>query len=131
MEIFWKSMALVLVAVLLGIQLAKQNKDMEILLTMAACLLIFWTAIRMLEPVIDFLKRIGTDNDIRIDLLEVILKCFSVGIGTEFAGTICMDAGNTALNKSIHFLGITTILYIALPVFSGVIELMQRIIGGI
>jgi hypothetical protein len=44
---------------------------------------------------------------------------------------ICSDAGNASLGKSVQLLGSSVVLYLALPVFRALIELVQGILEGV
>ena len=42
---------------------------------------------------------------------------------------ICTDAGNASLTKAIQLLGGAVILYLSVPMFSALMDLIQKIVG--
>jgi stage III sporulation protein AD len=63
------------------------------------------------------------------DLLAVILKTVGIGLIGELAGLICSDAGNAALEKSIQILTTAVILWLSIPLFESLLDLVQAILG--
>ena len=119
MSLFWKAAAAVLLAVVLGLSLGKQ-KDIGVLLTMAVCCMVAMIAISYLEPVLDFLRELET--------LGILLKAVGIGLVSEIAGLVCTDAGNGSLGKTLQMLGSAVILYLSLPIFTAMLELIREIL---
>ena len=123
MSLFWKAAAAVLLAVVLGLSLGKQ-KDIGVLLTMAVCCMVAMIAISYLEPVLDFLRELETLGD----MLGILLKAVGIGLVSEIAGLVCTDAGNGSLGKMLQMLGSAVILYLSLPIFTAMLELIREIL---
>ena len=120
---WWK----VLLAVVLGLSLGKQ-KDIGVLLTMAVCCMVAMIAISYLEPVLDFLRELETLGDLQGDMLGILLKAVGIGLVSEIAGLVCTDAGNGSLGKTLQMLGSAVILYLSLPIFTAMLELIREIL---
>lgn len=129
MALFWKATAGVLLAVVLGLTLGKQEKDLSILLTMAVCCMAAMIAISYLEPVLDFLRELEALGDLQGDMLGILLKAVGIGLVAEIAGMVCNDAGNSSLGKTIQMLGSAVILYLSIPIFSALLTLIREILG--
>ena len=86
-------------------------------------------AFSYLEPVLDFLRELEAIGDLQADMLGILLKAVGIGIVAEIAGMICCDAGNASLGKTVQLLGSAVILYLSIPVFSALLELIQTILG--
>lgn len=119
--------AAVLLAVVLGLSLGKQ-KDIGVLLTMAVCCMVAMIAISYLEPVLDFLRELETLGDLQGDMLGILLKAVGIGLVSEIAGLVCTDAGNGSLGKTLQMLGSAVILYLSLPIFTAMLELIREIL---
>ena len=61
--------------------------------------------------------------------LSVLLKAVGIGLIAEIAALICADAGNAALGKTIHIMAVGAILWTALPLLSGLVDLIHQILG--
>lgn len=128
MDIFWKTTAAVLIAAILGLVIGKEQKDMGVLLTIAACAMAIGSAVTYLEPVLDFFWELEALAGLQGNALEILLKALGIGITSEIAGMVCKDAGNASLEKTIHILGGALILYLSLPIFRSVLQLIQEIL---
>ena len=58
MDLFLKAVAAALITAVIGLVLARQGKDMFLLLTLAACAMIGAVAFTYLKSVISFLQRL-------------------------------------------------------------------------
>lgn len=128
---FWKAAAGVLLAVVLGLALGKQEKDISVLLTMAVCCMVSMIAIAYLEPVLDFLRQLEVLGDLQGDMLGILLKALGIGLVAEIAGMVCNDAGNASLGKTIQMLGGAVILWLSIPIFKALLELIEQILGEV
>lgn len=130
MAVLWKGIGVALVTMLLGLALGKQ-RDFAPLLTAAACTMLAAGAIHYLEPVVDFLRQLEQLGQLRSDMLGILLKAVGIGLVVQVSGMVCTDAGNGSLAKQLELLGSAAILYLSLPVFSGLLGLIQEILGGL
>lgn len=131
MDLFLKAVAAALITAVIGLVLAKQGKDMLILLTLAACAMIATIAFTYLKSVISFLRRLTEISKLDTELLAVLLKTVGIGLIGELAGLICADAGNAALEKSIQILTTAVILWLSIPLFESLLDLVQAILGAL
>lgn len=131
MEVFWKAVGCSFVSVLLSLTVEKQGKDFSILITLASASVLAVTAARFIEPVVDFLTSLEKLGKMSTTLLTVLIKIMGIGITGEISASVCMDAGNTAVAKGLHFLTNAAIFSLSIPVYSSLVELIQNILGGI
>ena len=129
MEPFWKAAALALIAGVLSLTLKNQDEEYGLLLSIAACLMVTAITVTYLKPVYAFLKELETLGDLRGDMLAILIKALGVGLASEIASMICTDAGNASLTKAIQLLGGAVILYLSVPMFSALMDLIQKIVG--
>lgn len=129
MALFWKAAAAVLITSVLVLTLGKQQKDVSVVLSMAVCCMVIVAAVSYLEPVLDFLWEIESLASFQSDILSVLIKALGIGLVADVAGMVCNDAGNSSLGKTIQLLGNMVILYLSLPVFRAVLQLIQQILG--
>ena len=131
MAIFWKAAAAALITVILGLALGKQEKDIGVILCIAVCCMITVSALVYLEPVLEFLRELEGLGNLQGDFLGILLKVFGIGLVAEIASTVCADAGNSSLGKTLYSLGSAVILYLSLPVFREMLNLLRRILEEI
>ena len=131
MALFWKVAAGALVTVVLTLALGKQEKDFGILLTITVCCMAVTIAVFYLEPVLDFLRELEALGDLEGDMLGILLKALGIGLVAELAGMVCSDAGNASLGKTLQMLGSAVILWLSIPIFTSMLDLIQQILGEV
>ena len=131
MELFFQAAAAALLAVILGLALEKQGKDMALLLTVAVCCMLMTAAVSYLRPVLTFLDQLQTIGKLNGSMVATLFKILGIGILTEVSAMVCGDAGNASLGKALQLLGAAVILWLSIPVFTALIELIQQILGAL
>lgn len=129
MEGFLQAAGAALVTVILCGMLSKQGKETGLLLSMGVCCMLCLVALSYLRPVMDFLEQLETLGGLDGNMVAILLKAAGIGFLSEIAGLICSDAGNKSLGKAVQILGSGTILWLSIPLFQGLLELIQRIMG--
>ena len=126
MEVYWKALGGILIALILGLAL---GKDMSVLLSLAVCAMGTAVAVSYMEPVIQLLKQLQNLSAIKSDTMEVLFKILGIALLSEITGMICVDAGNSAAQKMLKILSYAGILWVSIPVLEAVILLLQQILG--
>ncbi len=129
MDIFMKAVAGVLIAVVFGLVLAKKDRDMALLLSAAVCCMVAGIAVSFLVPVVDFLQKLQALGQLDTQMFEILLKSVGIGLLAEIAGLICADAGNAALGKGLQILSAAVILWMALPLLQGLLDVLETVLG--
>lgn len=123
--------ALVLLAVIVSIFLAKQNGDIVLAVSIGASIVVLGIAVRYFEPVIDYLEQLQSMAKVDEALMEVLLKSVGIGMITEIVCLICVDAGRAALAKSLQLLSAAVMLWMSIPLLKSLLELLSTIMEGI
>ena len=129
MTLFWKTLGLAMMALVLALVVGKREKDFGLLLTLAACCALAAAAAEYLGPVVDFFRELEDTAGLSPELLGQLLKALGIGLVVELAGAVCADAGNGALAKQLQILGNAAIAYLSLPILSGLLILIREILG--
>ena len=58
----------------------------------------------------------------------VIVKCLGIAYLTEFTAALCEDAGEKSIAGKVELAGKLAVFFIALPVFSSLIEMLNHLI---
>ena len=131
MTLFWQATAGAIIAVVLGLCLDKQGKDLSLLLTVAVCTMLLAGAVSCLRPVMDFLAQLQSLIRLEDAILGTLLKIVGIGILSEITVMICMDAGRASLGKSLQILSTCVVLVLSIPVFQLLIDLLSSVLEGI
>ena len=129
MAYFWKTLALILIGIILWLVLEKQEKDTATLLSLAVCCGVMAAAAIYLQPVLDFLRRLEALGELERETLGTLLKVVGIGVASEMTAMICTDAGNSSMAGMVRFLSCTATLYVSLPIMETLMNLLQDILG--
>lgn len=124
MDTFLKSAAVVLVAAIFYIVVAKRDKDFALLLTLCACCMVAVAAFGFLKPVVQFISKLQATAELDGELVGILLKTVGIGFLAEMCGMICTDAGNSSLAKVLQYISIAVILWLSLPLFDNLLTLV-------
>lgn len=131
MEIFIKTTGGILIAIMLFLVLSKQGKEFSLLLTVVVCCMVSAVAVGYLEPVVNFFEELRTVGQLDSSLLQIILRVVGIGILSEITGLICTDAGNASLGKALQILACAIILWMSVPLFTSLLDLVEEILVSV
>ena len=129
MALYLKCAGAALVGVVLVLTLGR--KEMGLVLSVTICAMIALVAMEYLEPVLDLLVRLEELGQLDGAMITILLKCVGIGLVTETAGMVCADSGNGSLAKALQLLGTVVTLWLAVPLFDGLLTLIQEILEGL
>ena len=131
MDLFFQASAAVLVASVLGLTLAPKGKEFTVVLTIAVCCMVVLVCMTFLEPVLDLLCQLEALGQLNGQMVTILFKIVGIGLVGEIAAMVCADAGNASLGKGLQMLGCTVILWLSIPVFQALLDLIQEILGDL
>lgn len=131
MSEFWKAAAAVLITVILCLAIGKQERDVSALLTMVVSCMTAMIAISYLIPVLDFLRQLEITGNLQEGMLDILLKAIGITLIAELAGKVCADAGYGSLGKGLQMLGNAAVLYLSIPIYKALLNLIQDILGAL
>lgn len=131
MDIFLKAIAAIFITIVVCAILAKQGKDVSVILVIGVCCMIGISAMHYLQPVIQFFHRLNTIGDVSNEMISIILKAVGIALLGEISQHICNDSGNASLGKVLQILATAVILWMSIPLFTGLIELVEQILESV
>ena len=131
MEVYLQASALVLIAVILGMVLDAKQKVYATLLSLGVCTLVCVAALGFLSPLVQMLQRLRDLAGISDRMFSIVLKVSGVGLVSELAGLICSDGGNSSMGKAVKLMSNAVILWLSLPLFEQLLDLLQEVLGGL
>ena len=129
MTLFLQISGAVLLTVILVLTLKSNSKEIGTILAITVCCITALAALSYLRPVLEFLKKLEQVGSLDSTMVEILLKATGIGIVTEIANLVCKDAGNESMGKTMQILGTAVILYLSMPLFYTLIDLLQKILG--
>lgn len=131
MDKFYIAVAGILLTAVLTVALHRHNGEIAALLGLCGSCLVVIVAVGFFSPVAAFLKRLQQLGSLEQPMLGIVLKVTAVSFTAELASTVCTDSGNSALAKSLQILSTAVILYLSLPMFQALLDLVERILGAV
>lgn len=128
MTYFYQGTAAVLVAVVLCLVLEKQGKDFTVVISLCVCAMVMLLSAAYLEPVLDFLRQLEELAQLNDSVLRILFKSAGIGILAEIAGMVCKDSGNASMGKVLQILSTAVILWLAIPIFNEMLDLIRNIL---
>ena len=129
MELFWKSLGVILTAALLELALKKQEKDLAVLLTVGVIAMAAAAALQLLKPVQALLEELRALGNLKQESLTLLFKAAGLGLSAELGSLVCADAGNEALAKLIRFLGSAAIVCLSVPMVTALMDCIVEMVG--
>ena len=82
-------------------------------------------------PMETYLKELEVLGNLSGEMIKILLKTALIGCLTEMTALLCADSGNASLGQALRLVGSAVILWLSLPVFRALLDLVQRILEGI
>ena len=130
MELFVKTCGAILLTLILILFLGG-NRDLSMVLGLAVCCIASVSALSYLQPVISFISQLESMGGLDHDLIRILLKVTGIGLICEIAALVCADSGCASLGKTVKLMGTAVILWLSLPLYSMLADLLQKILGSL
>ena len=131
MDVLLKAAGAVLVTSVVELALGKDGKEFRSLLTLGCCAMVLLLGVTFLQPVIAFLRELESMGNLDSDLVWILMKVTGICLVSQIAGLVCTEAGDCSLAKALEVLAAVVILWMSIPVFQGLLNLIEGILGGI
>ncbi len=128
MEEIIKIVGIGLVALVIVIILKQYRPEYTIYVSIIAGVLILTLTMSKISGIINLLKSISDKTYINKQFLGILLKITGIAIITEFAVSICTDAGEKAIASKIEIGSKVIIIAMSIPIISSLLELIVEIL---
>ncbi len=117
-----------LIALVIAIILKQYRPEYVIYISIIAGILILFLTLEKFSGIINLLKSISDKTYINKQFLEILLKITGIAIITEFAVSICLDAGEKAIASKIEIGSKVIIVTMSIPIISSLLEVIIEIL---
>ena len=117
-----------LIALVIVVILKQYRPEYTIYVSIIAGVLILFLAMEKLYGIINLLQSISDKTYINKQFLGILLKITGIAIITEFAVSICADAGEKAIASKIEIGSKVIIIAMSIPIVSSLLELIIEIL---
>ena len=130
MERFYQVLAIALVTVTAILILRKRTGEFALVLTLLCISILCYFAVTMLRPVLDLIEQLEDLSGVNTAVLTPVLKTAMIGILTNIGAGVCADSGENGIAKMVELCGTAAALYLATPLISAVLDLLNSLLGG-
>lgn len=126
MEII-KIIGIGLIALILIIVIKQYKPEFALYISIAAGLIIFFLVMEKLSGIIDLLMNLSNKANINQDFIIILLKITGIAILSEFAISVCKDAGEAAIASKIDFGAKIIMVAISIPIIASLLEMILKV----
>lgn len=117
-----------LIALIIIIILRQYRPEFTIYVSLIAGVIIFILVSNQLFGIINILQDFANKASINSKFLRILLKITGIALLTEFAVSVCKDAGENAIASKIDLGGKVIIISVSIPIISALIETVIKIL---
>ncbi len=128
MEEIIKIIGIGLIALVIIIILRQYKPEYAIYVSMIAGILILFLAVEKITGIINLLQSISDKTYINKSFLSILLKITGIAFLTEFAVSVCSDAGEKAIASKIEIGSKVIIITMSIPIITSLLELIIEIL---
>lgn len=123
-----KIIGIAFIAVIIIVILKQYRPEFAIYASIIAGVLILALASNTLSGIIDMIKSISNKTNINSDFLVILIKITGIAILTEFAVSICKDAGESAIASKVDVGGKIIIISMSIPIINALIDTVVKVL---
>lgn len=117
-----------LIGLIIIVILKQYKPELAIYVSIITGVLILVFAVEKLTGVINLLQAISNKTNINNNFLKILLKITGITFITEFAVSICSDAGEKAIASKIEIGSKVVIITMSIPIITSLLEIVLEIL---
>lgn len=130
METIYKIAAGSVCTVIIITTLRSHNKEISLVLSIAVCVLLSVSGLQMFRTVIDYVKKISGDAQLKSVQLSPLIKVCGISTLVQITASFCTEAGENAVGKIVELCGGVAAVCAMLPLLDSVLNLIKNLLGG-
>ena len=113
------------VGTLLALQFKSGKSEYGIYISIALSLVVFVGILGQLTTLVDAMRKIGSYINIDSAYISTLFKMLGITYVSEFASSICKDAGYQTIAGQIEIFGKLTVFVLSLPILLTLLETIR------
>ena len=115
-------------AALCGVVVRQKAPELAAVLTLAACVLLLWNTLPLLESIRDVLTELADLAELSPTILRPMLQTVGLAVVTRLASSLCRDAGEGSIAAFLEIAGGAAAVLVALPLLKMVLQLVLALL---
>lgn len=129
MELLFRLAALCLIAALLSVLLRKGSAEQGFLLLLAACLGLLLLLCDPIRELYHLAQELAEAAGLQEELFAPLFKVLAISVVVRIGGSLCKDAGASALAAALEIAGAICGLLAALPLLRSAFHFLLELMG--
>lgn len=117
-----------IVTIMIAMAMKQGKAEFATFVSFTGSILIAWIAVRLLDGITGSFERLEKLLSVDMEYIALLTKMIGVTYISEFASSLCRDAGYSAVAGQIELVGKLTILTIGMPIVLALFELMVTMV---
>lgn len=127
MEQVFQVTGLCVVGALLALVLKRGSPELALLLALAAVVAVLLFLTEALGELLDFFREIGAASGLSDDLFIPLYKTAGIALVVKVGGSLCRDAGESAMASAVETAGSVCALLVSLPLLRTALALLLEL----
>lgn len=123
-----KTALLGILTIMIAMAMRQGKAEFATFVSFTGSILIAWIAVQLLDGITGSFERLEKLLGLDMEYIALLMKMIGVTYLSEFASSICRDAGYSAVAGQIELVGKLTILTIGMPIVLALFELMVAMV---
>ena len=124
----FKTALLGILTIVIAMAMKQGKAEYGLFVSFTGSILIAWIAVQLLEGISGSLSRLERVLSVDTEYIALLVKMIGVTYLSEFASSLCRDAGYSAVAGQIELVGKLTILTIGMPIVLALFEMMVTMV---
>ena len=117
-----------LIAIIISVIIKQYRPEFAIYVGIAAGVIILLMCMQKIQGIINFINTISERTNINSSFIKILIKITGLAILTEFAVSICKDAGETAIASKAEIGGKVIIISMSIPIIQSLINTIIKVL---
>lgn len=123
-----KIVGIALISLIIIILLKQYRPEFAIYISLLTGVLILFLVMDKLDGIITLLKTISDKASINSTFLTLLIKITGIAFLSEFAVSICKDAGEGAIANKIELGSKIIVISMSIPIISSLLEIILKVL---
>lgn len=110
------------VAVIIAVILKQYRPEFTIYVSILAGVIILLMLTDKLNDIINLINNIASKTNINTQYLKILIKITGIAILSEFAVSVCKDAGESAIASKVDVGGKVLIISLSIPIIQALLQ---------
>ena len=123
-----KIIGIALSAVILIIIIKQYKPEFALYMSLIASILILFLIFDKLSIIVTLLNNLASRMNTSSEFLKILIKITGIAFLTEFAVSLCKDAGESAIGTKVDLGGKIIIVSMSIPIISSMLDTILKVL---